>query len=288
MKNYLESKTDKKLKILLTGSTGFIGKEFINKYNKNYEIIRYSRKLNLFPENDIIIHCAGIAHSKSNKYKYLDYYESNYLLTKNIFDNYLKSKSKLFIFLSTIKVHDEKQILINENSPIKVENDYEKTKYLSEEYIRENCSNKKYIILRPCLVYGNSPKGNLKLLSQYTKYKIPWFFGEIEKHRSYCSINNILLVFNHLCENIPKKSGTYIICDDNKYIVSEFLKFYSKNNRIINIKINSKILNLIFQNNFLEQTILKKLILITEELNCSNKLIKKELDINLMYNLNNT
>ena len=96
------------MKVYITGSTGFVGENIIN-LNPNTNFIRNRRNENIKIDGDFVFHFAGLAHNSNNDYSL--YEESNYFFTKKIYDNFLKSNSRVFIFLSTIKVvgnyHDE-------------------------------------------------------------------------------------------------------------------------------------------------------------------------------------
>ena len=140
--------------ILISGSSGFIGSRIISKLSNEF-IFKILKRDNLneynFDDFDVIMHLAGIAHDLSNKYQYKDYYESNFVLTKKIFDKFINSKASKFIFFSTIKVFEE-VVNLNEKTKLKPSSDYGKTKKLAEDYIIENSKkNKKIYILRPDL-----------------------------------------------------------------------------------------------------------------------------------------
>lgn len=204
-------------KILISGSSGFIGSRIISKLNNEF-IFKILKRDNLneynFDDFDVIMHLAGIAHDLSNKYEYKDYHESNFVLTKKIFDKFINSKASKFIFFSSIKVFEE-VVNLNEKTKLKPSSDYGKTKKLAEDYIIENSKkNKRIYILRPALVYGKNNKGNLDLLIKYSSMKIPWIFGNFKNSRTFCSIEMIIFCVKEL---ILRKidSDQFIISDNN-------------------------------------------------------------------------
>jgi nucleoside-diphosphate-sugar epimerase len=99
--------------ILITGSSGFVGKNLVNfldskliklfsrsngdTYNSiNY---KYINNINI----STIIHLAGKSHDLKNICNSDEYYQVNTELTKIVYDAFLASNAKLFIILSSVK-----------------------------------------------------------------------------------------------------------------------------------------------------------------------------------------
>jgi nucleoside-diphosphate-sugar epimerase len=174
------------MKILLTGSTGFLGKyifsELVNAneiytmgrtncnflYDLNSPSIKFNKKF------DLVIHAAGKAHHipKSNEEK-IDLFNINVQGTNNLLNSLLEFKPKLFVFISSVAVYGYSSgKSINENYDLKATDAYGLSKILAERYIKEWCNkhNVKCTILRLPLVVGTNPKGNLKSMIQAIKY----------------------------------------------------------------------------------------------------------------------
>ena len=96
------------MRILMTGSHGFVGTNLVEALSDEYEIIRWDvRSDRELPDCDAVIHLAGKAHDvRCKKEDGREYFEVNTELTKNIYDAFLKSKAKKFIFFSSIKAKD--------------------------------------------------------------------------------------------------------------------------------------------------------------------------------------
>jgi nucleoside-diphosphate-sugar epimerase len=232
--------------ITITGSSGFVGKNLKNKLSNKFEInelsIRYKKNQLFNFKSKVIIHLAGIAHDLSGKFKFEDYLNSNFELTKQVFDSFLESKAEVFIYFSSVKASSDeiKGILTEKNIP-KPTSFYGKSKLAAENYIL-SCSlpkKKRVYILRPCMIHGPMNKGNLSLLYNFVSYKIPWPLGAFKNLRSFCSIDNLLFIIDELIENKMIPSDIYNIADDkplstNK-IISLIAKSQNRNQIIWNI-----------------------------------------------------
>ena len=192
----------------MTGSHGFVGTNLVEVLSSEHEIIRWDvRSDDELPDCDAVIHLAGKAHDTKNVSQEEVYYEVNTELTKKIYDTFLKSAAKKFIFFSSIKAQDG-------------DTAYAKSKKAAEEYIcgkfRDEClefSDKKVYILKPCMIHGKGVKGNLPLLFKFVKKGLPWPLAAFENQRSYASMGNVSFVVSELLKN-DVESGIYNICDD--------------------------------------------------------------------------
>ena len=103
-------------KILITGSTGFVGSNLVPYLKESgFEVVGISRKGNLptltyeslnsmlWDEAYAMVHLAGKAHDLKKVSSESDYFEVNTELTKKLFDAFLKSKASVFIYMSSVK-----------------------------------------------------------------------------------------------------------------------------------------------------------------------------------------
>ena len=86
--------------------------------------------------SECFIHLAGKAHDIKNTSTVKEYYEVNTELTKRLFDQFIKSNCKVFIYMSSVKaVTDIVEGKLDENfEPIPV-TAYGKSKLAAENYI---------------------------------------------------------------------------------------------------------------------------------------------------------
>lgn len=235
------------MNILITGIHGFVGSNFVsalkgdnNLYGldiitpqkggviktflwENIETISYP--LQNLPQFDAIIHLAGKAHDTKNQSIAQDYFDINTGLTQKIFDFFLESSAKKFIFFSSVKAAADsviEDILTEEINPTPV-GPYGESKIRAEEYIQKHLPQDKQVyILRPCMIHGPGNKGNLNLLYNVVKKGIPWPLGSFDNRRSFTSIDNLCYVIEGLLtQDVP--SGIYHIGDDEAMSTNELI-----------------------------------------------------------------
>jgi nucleoside-diphosphate-sugar epimerase len=221
------------MSIFLTGASGFVGKNLITNFNKDFDIKKHIRGSEFLIKQNTVIHLAGKAHDLKNISNKEEYYEVNTELTKQIFDSFLISDSSIFIMLSSVKaVADNVVGILNEDCEPNPKTHYGKSKLLAERYIlsKKIPDNKRVYILRPCMIHGPNNKGNLNLLYNLVSKRIPWILGSFQNKRSYCSIDNLLFIINELIKNNTIPSGVYNVADDEYLSTNEIISLISNSN----------------------------------------------------------
>lgn len=168
------------MKILITGSSGFVGSRLIQHFHQlGFEVRGSGRSfqssnsqkwlcdyfqgdigdfktcLNMVQGIDCIIHCAGKVGTWG---PYQEYYEANVVGTENLLKAAKSCGVKRFINLSTPSIYldfkDKFNILENEIPP-HFSNAYAKTKYLAEEIVSSyHSADFQTLSLRPRLIVG--------------------------------------------------------------------------------------------------------------------------------------
>lgn len=209
------------MKILITGATGFVGKN-LTQYliNKSDKVVSLSlRKSHYQLDNtvDAIIHLAGKAHDTKNTSNEDEYYQVNTELTKNLFDKFLGSDIKSFIYFSSVKaVADSVEDILKEDTDADPQTAYGKSKLKAEAYLlsQQLPSDKRLIIIRPCMIHGEGNKGNLNLLYKVVKFGIPWVLADYDNRRSFISIDNLNYLIYEMLHRPEIPSGVYNVADD--------------------------------------------------------------------------
>jgi nucleoside-diphosphate-sugar epimerase len=281
--------------ILITGFTGFVGKNLTTYLTKNgfqnltllgrNTPINYSNLDKM--EEDIVIHLAGLAHDVDKKFNENDYFEANYLITKQLFDLFLKSNNtKTFIFISTVAVINKVETIFKEENKTNPTSFYGKTKLLAENYILENLpQDKKVYILRPTMIHGNGNKGNLTLLYNLIKEGIPYPLGNFNNKRSFIGIDNFNFILLKIIENQNLTSGIYHLADDEPIDTKDIIQIINEvqNKKVKILKIPKFIIFILAKlGDFLPLPINSERIeKMTENFVVSNARIKENLSINL-------
>ena len=246
------------MNILITGVHGFVGsnlvialkghhslygldivapeKEGVVKTFAWKDIETTSFPMQQLPKFDAIIHLAGKAHDTKNQSASQVYFDINTGLTQKIFDFFLESSAKKFIFFSSVKAAADSVVgdmLTEDVIPTPV-GPYGESKIAAEEYILSKLRSergelkvamqrdKQVYILRPCMIHGPGNKGNLNLLYNVVKKGIPWPLGDFENKRSFTSIDNLCYVVEGLLTK-DVASGIYHMGDDEALSTNELI-----------------------------------------------------------------
>jgi nucleoside-diphosphate-sugar epimerase len=224
---------DNKIRILLTGSNGFIGGYFLKEYKNIFEFKKFSflhnniENLNLKNINTIV-HCGALVHQINNSPTYDEYLEVNVNQAMVLAEKAKQSNVNHFIFLSTVKVYGEKiKTVLNENSKTNPQNYYSKSKLKAEEMLKSIESPEfKITIIRTPLVYGPGVKANFLMLIKLIKFFPIIPLGGINNKRSMIFVGNLC---DMLFQIINKKAkGLFIAKDDLSLSISELVKLSAK------------------------------------------------------------
>lgn len=251
------------MNILITGVHGFVGSNLVVALKRHHslygldivapekegvvktfawkDIETTSFPMQFLPKFDAIIHLAGKAHDTKNQSASQVYFDINTGLTQKIFDFFLESSAKKFIFFSSVKAAADSVVgdmLTEDVIPTPV-GPYGESKIAAEEYILSKLRSehgelkvamqrdKQVYILRPCMIHGPGNKGNLNLLYNVVKKGIPWPLGDFENKRSFTSIDNLCYVVEGLLTK-DVASGIYHMGDDEALSTNELIALMCK------------------------------------------------------------
>lgn len=167
------------LKVLITGSSGFLGQHLIKFAPESLHLIAhyfrnpphdFGRQMDLFPADfgetpwkkiqelhpDVIIHTAAMASIDACEEQKVLAREINYQATCQLARLSVAMESRL-IFISSDVVFDGKKGNYKEDDPPCPLNVYAETKRDSEKFILQNHSNA--VVIRPALFYGLALNG---------------------------------------------------------------------------------------------------------------------------------
>ena len=222
------------MKIVIFGSSGFIGRNLVESLQQLDEIqevsLRNSAWKNSINEStEVFINLVGKAHDHKGEATEKDYYFANVDLTKQIFEIFQKSEAKLFIHISSLAALEEFESIkpleeTDECNPISF---YGKSKREAEVWLLEQelPNDKKLIIVRPPMVHGSGDKGNLGLLYKLISKGIPYPLSSFNNKRSFISIDNFTFYIKKIIEKHHLlTNGIYHISDNDSLSSTELIK----------------------------------------------------------------
>lgn len=218
-------------KLLLTGGTGFLGKNVKPFLDEQYKVYTCGItpddmiKANLAKEipvlddyYDVVLHACGKAHvipKTSEEEK--AFYDVNYDGTVHLCKALERvGIPKAFIFVSTIAVYgcEDGGFMIEETHPLNGTSPYAKSKIMAEEYLVEWCKKHDVMlsIIRPSLLAGKNAPGNLGAMVKGIEkgYYVNIGGGKVQK--SIMMAEDIAV----LVPLLVKKGGIYNVCDDGQ------------------------------------------------------------------------
>jgi nucleoside-diphosphate-sugar epimerase len=251
--------------VLITGSTGFVGSNLIdylsdkgiavsvlNRKHHSNKKIKQSFTWDEFKGENLsginaIIHLAGKAHDVKNTSDAKAYFDVNTGLTKTVFDVFLKSEARDFIYFSSVKaVADTVEDVLYEEVEYLAATPYGQSKEQAEKYLlnQDIGSDKRLFILRPCMIHGPGNKGNLNLLYKFVLKGIPYPLAAFSNRRSFLSIDNLMYVVEQLVTKTDIPGGIYNLADDEPLSTNDVITIIAEvsGNKTRLWKINSSLI----------------------------------------------
>jgi nucleoside-diphosphate-sugar epimerase len=232
------------LRVLVTGSSGFIGSAVIAALAAAGHGVRAaSRQPNRTPAGsgiewmelpdletevdwsplvdgmDVVVHLAAIAHrSEADAGGYV---RVNHLATAALAECCRRQAVKRLIFMSSIGVQtgsaaDHVVTEIDQPHPV---TGYDRAKLAAEEDIRR--SGAPFTILRPVIVYGRGARANIALLIRVAALPLPLPFGAFRNRRSLVAIENLVQAIALCLESPQTLNRTFIVSDPEPITIAE-------------------------------------------------------------------
>ena len=214
-------------KLLLTGASGFLGRNIIPDLKQKYSVKTLGRSANNdvrcdlsdsipdFTESyDVVLHAAGKAHIVPKTEEEREaFYKVNLEGTKNLCAGLERvGVPNSFVFISTVAVYGlDTGEDISEEAELKGNTPYALSKILAEQYLADWCSANgvKLSILRLPLVAGVNPPGNLGAMIKGIKSGRYLSIGKADARKSVVMAVDVAMLFPVL----EDKAGVYNLSD---------------------------------------------------------------------------
>lgn len=213
-------------KILVTGTSGYIGSHFVSYIRGSKRVVRFSlRQQNLedisFEGVTAVVHCAGVAHKKKGVSP--DIY--NRVNNEYALDLARRAKQKgvpHFIFLSSVSVYGQ-QNMVDEHSECLPTTEYAKSKLNAEKGLLALVSEGFTLsVLRIPMIYGPNAPGNVSRLCNLIKRFCVLPFKNIQNRRSFLGIENLVFSIDQILER--KVPGILLLADDKPVSTSRMVE----------------------------------------------------------------
>ena len=253
------------MKLLLTGSTGFLGRALQKKLDDHLVILtsrsdemenspRFFRKNISSTENfsdclsniDVVIHTAARVHQMNDLAEdpQKEFMETNCFGTLNLARQAAQAGVKRFIFISSIKVHGEESHSgrpFSFDDPRMPKDPYGISKAKAEEGLLKIAAETRLevTIIRPPLVYGPDVKANFAALLKLASKNVPLPLGSVNNKRSFVALDNLVNLIVTCIDHPKAANQVFLISDDNDVSTSKLFSImveaFGKKARLINV-----------------------------------------------------
>ena len=234
------------MKILVTGASGFIGRNLINElllmnvgvvgvvrnqeaslpcdYKVVADFASFEDWQTLLQGCDAVVHLAARVHVLNDRSpnSLQDFLSVNVHATSCLAREAAIAGVKRFIFVSSIGVNGvatNVDMKFTENSPCVPHDDYSLSKCEAEKLLLEISSSTgmEVTIVRPPLVYGSTDRGNFFRLLKLLSYPVPLPFRSVKNLRSFIYVGNLVSALI-LCLRHPAAAGKCYLVSDQQDI----------------------------------------------------------------------
>jgi UDP-glucose 4-epimerase len=225
--------------VLITGASGFVGKQFYSYLQKSGLIVRTVGRNNLcglvdyvsldFAVDDCpnslctdihtIFHLAGKAHALAETHQdEAEYFQINTEGTRKLLEAAQQAGVQKFIYFSSVKaVGDSDTQPMDESVQTPAETPYGQSKYAAEQLVLHGGYVPHPVVIRPSMVYGKSEKGNLPRMIQAIRRGAFPPLPETYNRRSMVHVDDVVQAAILAAEKPEAAGQVYIVSDGQAY-----------------------------------------------------------------------
>lgn len=249
MNNNVEKSTLKKKRVIVVGSSGYIGTHLntvlttksdievstINRKGStntgnafsNEDFLNTDRFRGIFKGADVVIHLVGLAHKKGATFN--DFININAKITDCVAKAAAAENVRKFIYISSIGVNGEesKNTDFSFDSVEIPQRKYAISKLIGEMSVIKNTAGSKtsYVILRPPLVYGVGAPGNVKTIEKAIRFGIPLPVGLLSQNqRSFISRELLCEMIWSVIQKDTIVNEIFLVSDKTTYSTKQFIE----------------------------------------------------------------
>ena len=241
--------------ILLTGSTGFVGRHLLDHFIQQGHQVRVLQRRPVDQQTrqgvheyvmqsvndtqafslacegvDIVVHAGGLAHVTNPDLadQYEPFKEVNVEWTRQLAHCAFKANIQRFVFISSIGAVGNSSVSgqkLNEFTSCEPIGYYAQSKLEAELALAEVAAqfNGSYAIIRPPLVHGPNAPGNLARLAAWVRRGIPLPLAGLHNRRSLVHVLNLVKAIDLLAFNPLAHQQVFHVADARDYSTTDIL-----------------------------------------------------------------
>ncbi|SDB16331.1 Nucleoside-diphosphate-sugar epimerase [Pseudomonas sp. NFACC13-1] len=243
-------------RILLTGSTGFVGSKLHSVLGSTYSVIAASRSpqvtlggsqtigvgdlsgetvwAHVLQGVDCVVHVAGRAHKLDDTCEdpLLEFRKVNVEASLNLAQQAHEAGVKRFVFISSIGVHGASTTgrSLDERSPLIPHADYALSKLEAEQGLKDISikNGMELVIIRPPLVYAGHAPGNFRALLKLVASGVPLPFRGVNNKRSMIALENLVDLVSLCVEHPAAANQTFLASDGIDVSTPQIIRYLAK------------------------------------------------------------
>ena len=172
----------------------------------------------LMPGIDQIFHLAACVHAPPDTPESL-FIRVNLDGTRNLVESAIRHRVRVFVHFSTVAVHAESDLTIDEQGPIAPATPYARSKYASERLVLalRGSVEPRPVVLRLPVVYGRGDRGNVARLIAAIRRHRYLIIGDGHNRKSMVAAANVADAAMLAAEDDRSRGRTYIVTDARPY-----------------------------------------------------------------------